>query len=402
MLARFTEGGHELGVYCSALVRYGWVIMLALDRSRLSIYCLRVVVAAVASFGLLACSDSQRAAAPGSYQRPAVAVIASAAVSRSMSDELEAIGTTVANESVILTAKVTDTVSQVRFEDGAYVEAGDVLVELTNTEETALLAEAEANVDDSARQLERIENLYRQRSVPVSQRDEVRARYNAARARYDSLVARLNDRLVRAPFSGLLGFRQVSAGTLLTPDTAIATLDDVSVIKLDFSVPEIHLAVLKPGLALTAQSRAYPDQRFTAQVQTIDTRIDPVTRTARVRANIANPDRLLRPGMLLTVALETNARTALTIPESALVQRSGRSSVYVVVRQEDGPEQIAAIRRVQIGARSAGFVEVLDGLAEGEMVVTEGTLKVRDQAPVRLADDAEAAALVLPLPAGRV
>lgn len=334
---------------------------------------------------------SDPAAGRGGFQRPATAVVAMAAVTRPVSDVLEAIGTTQANESVTLSAKVTDTVSQVRFEDGEFVQAGAVLVELTNTEETALLAEAEANVQDTARQLRRLEDLYRKRSIPVSQRDEASARHIAAQARFDSIVARLDDRLIRAPFSGLLGFRQVSAGTLITPGTAIATLDDVSLIKLDFAVPEVHLAVLEPGLTLTAKSRAYPDRGFTAQVQTIDTRIDPVTRSARVRAVMENPEQALRPGMLMTVALQTNERSSLAIPESALVQRSGRTSVYVVTQQEDGPAVVASLRMVEIGARHDGWVEILRGLSEGERVVTEGTFKVRDQSPIRLLDGTEAA-----------
>jgi membrane fusion protein (multidrug efflux system) len=352
----------------------------------------RLAAVAVLLAALLGCDQpSDPAAGRGGFQRPATAVVALAAVERPVSDVLEAIGTTQANESVTLSAKVTDTVSQVRFEDGEFVQAGAVLVELTNTEETALLAEAEANVQDTARQLRRLEDLYRKRSIPVSQRDEASARHIAAQARYDSIVARLDDRLIRAPFSGLLGFRQVSAGTLITPGTAIATLDDVSLIKLDFAVPEVHLAVLAPGLTLTAKSRAYPDRGFTAQVQTVDTRIDPVTRSARVRAVMENPEQVLRPGMLMTVALQTNERSSLAIPESALVQRSGRTSVYVVTQQEDGPAVVASLRMVEIGARYDGWVEILRGLSEGERVVTEGTFKVRDQSPIRLLDGTEAA-----------
>lgn len=351
---------------------------------------LNALLGTVLAIGLAACENDvgQAGAGKGGYQRPPAAVVAQIATPREISDVIEAIGTTQANESVILSAKVTDTVSKVRFEDGQYVQAGDVLIELTNTEETALLAEAEANVEDSRRQLKRLQDLYRQRSIPVSQRDEASARHNAAKARYDSVLARLNDRLVRAPFSGLLGFRQVSAGTLITPGTAIATLDDVMLIKLDFSVPEVHLSLLKPGLDLLAQSSAYPDRSFAAKVQTIDTRIDPLTRNAKARALIDNEQRLLKPGMLMTVALKTRQRVALAVPESALVLRSGRASVYVVTQQEDGPKQIASLRQVETGGRYDGWVEVLSGLQEGESVITEGTIKVRDRSPIRLLDTA--------------
>ena len=130
-----------------------------------------------------------------------------------------------------------------------------------------LLAEAEANVDDASTQLKRLENLLTQRSVPVSQVDEARARHTAAEARYRSIVARLDDRLITAPFSGVLGFRQVSAGTLITPGDPITTLDDISIIKLDFSVPEVYLNMVQPGSRIEARSPAYPDATFNATVR---------------------------------------------------------------------------------------------------------------------------------------
>lgn len=294
-----------------------------------------------------------------------------------MRTQVEAVGTASANESVTITAKVTDTVSQVRFEDGDYVSAGDVLVELTNEEETALLAEAEANARDTRTQLDRLEDLLVQGSVPISQVDEARARHSAAIARYQSVVARLEDRLITAPFSGVLGFRQVSAGTLITPGTPITTLDDVSIIKLDFSIPEIHLSLLQPGQLIEAESPAYPGSAFSATVKTIGSRVDPVTRAAVVRAHIENGDMRLRPGMLLTARLTTSERDVLMIPETALIQRGAEVLVFTVA------EDAARARQIVHGVRDAGWVEVLDGLTEGELVITDGLIKVRDGSPVK-------------------
>ncbi|HEX7034669.1 MAG TPA: efflux RND transporter periplasmic adaptor subunit [Pseudomonadales bacterium] len=309
--------------------------------------------------------------------RPAVLVVTERAQFRTIRSEVEAIGTAHANESVTITAKVTDTVSRVNFDDGQLVEAGDVLLELASREEQALLAEARANLNDARTQLTRLEDLLAQRTVPVSQVDEARARFAAAEARYQSVQARLADRQIRAPFSGLLGFRQVSAGTLITPGTPITTLDDVSIIKLDFSVPETYLSLLHPGLALAARSVAYPDRTFEATVRTIDSRIDPVTRAATVRALVDNDDLLLRPGMLLTVNLVTEERQALMVPEDALVQRSDQVYVFVV---EEG---IADIREVRHGTRYQGWVEIESGLSAGEAVITEGVIKVRPGIPVQ-------------------
>ncbi len=316
-----------------------------------------------------------------SFKRPPTPVVTEAVTTRELSDVINAIGNTQANESVTISAKVTDTVSKVRFEDGQLVAAGDVLVELTNAEETALLNEALANRTDAETQLERLNNLYEQRTIPLSQVDEAKARANAARARYNSVIARLDDRLIRAPFKGSLGFRQVSEGTLITPGTAIATLDDISLIKLDFAIPEVYLAQLKVGLNLRAYSSAYSDETFIATIAGIDTRVDPTTRTARARAMIDNTEHRLKPGMLLTVALSTRPRTALAVSETAVVQRSGRAFVYIV-SDNDAGQQTAVMRPVVIGTRSDGYAEILSGLSLGERVIIEGTIKVRDGAPV--------------------
>ncbi|NJN51318.1 MAG: efflux RND transporter periplasmic adaptor subunit [Gammaproteobacteria bacterium] len=275
-----------------------------------------------------------------------------------------------------LTAKLTETVSEINFSDGDYVDKGHVLVVLTNEEQTALLDEAKANFDDAKRQLTRIEGLAQQGSVPISQADEARARHDASRARYEAIVARLDDRLIRAPFAGVLGFRQVSPGTLITPSTSITTIDDVSIIKLDFTIPEVYLAAVRRGLSITAESPAFPGRRFEGSVTNIDSRIDPVTRSAVVRAHIANPDRALRPGMLLTVAVEREKITGLVVRESAVLQVADSAFVYQVI---DGH---ARRTPVETGLRAPGVVEITAGLQEGDVVVTEGMIKLRDGVPV--------------------
>ncbi len=328
--------------------------------------------------GLAACE--QKAAEGGGrgavFSRGPTLVVAEPAALRDIREEVEAIGTTLANESVTITAQVTDTVSRVVFDDGDYVDQGDVLVQLTSEEEAALLAEAEINLDDARNQYRRLENLLEDGSIPVSEVDQARARYSAAEARYQSVVARLDDRLVKAPFSGLLGFRKVSPGTLVSPGTNITTLDDISVIKLDFSIPEVLLSLVEPGMRLNAESSAFPGTFFDATVRTIGSRIDEISRAATVRAIIDNSSLLLRPGMLLTVRLTTAERRALMVPESALIQRSSQAYVYTI----DGAQ--AALTQVISGARFDGWVEILDGLDPGQAVVAEGVIKIRDGSPV--------------------
>ena len=326
------------------------------------------------------CSDEESAGSPqGGFGGPPLVVTETATV-RPIADIVEAIGTTQANESVTVTAKVTDSIRHVRFDDGDFVQQGDVLVELTNEEQTALLQEEEAVRQDAQNRYDRLKNLLEQRSIPVSDVDEAQARLSEARARYQALVARLDDRLIRAPFTGLLGFREVSAGTLITPGTPITTLDDISVIKLDFALPEVHLGVVHPGLSLTAASAAFAGRTFAATVRTVGSRVNPVTRAVTVRAHIDNPDALLRPGMLMTVTLTTASRDALMVPETALLQRGMETFVYAVT---DGR---AAMTTIDLGIRRDGWAEARTGITPGQEVIVEGVMKVRDGGPVRRAE----------------
>jgi membrane fusion protein (multidrug efflux system) len=300
----------------------------------------------------------------------------------SIYDVVEALGTAQANESVILTAKVTDTVRRVNFEDGDYVEAGAVLIELTNQEEEALLAEARANLDDAESQLRRLEDLSARGLTSASELDVARSRAGASRARLNSIVARLRDRLIQAPFSGLLGFRQVSPGTLLSPNTPITSIDDISVIKLDFTVPETFIGAMAPGAGIVAKSVSFPDRKFEGTVRTVGSRVDPVTRAITVRAHIDNKDKALRPGMLLTVEVVTAEREALVVPEGSVFQVQNRAYVYRV----DG--DTVHQQQIEVGGRRFGVVEVLGGLSEGDPIVVEGIIKLREGARVRLQEAA--------------
>ena len=341
---------------------------------------LRLISALTLAFCLLlaGCGDSDPSGTggPQGFSRGPTYVVTTPAAVREIRDEVEAIGTTRANESVTIAAKLTDTVSRVNFEDGELVNEGEVLIELTNREQSALLDEAEANLQDARNQARRMESMAADNLVPLSELDAANARLAAADARYQSIVARLEDRLIRAPFSGLLGFREVSEGTLVTPGSRITTLDDISVIKLDFSIPEVHLNLVRPGLTLVAESSAFPDRRFRATVRTVGSRVDENTRAATVRAHIDNPDLLLKPGMLLTVHLTTATRQALMVPEAALLQRSSQAFVFTI---ENGR---ASMRQIRSGVRRDGWVEVEGGLSEAEAVVTEGVIKIRDGSPV--------------------
>jgi len=310
-----------------------------------------------------------------------VQVVAEAVTPQPLVIVIEALGTARANESVTLTASLSEKIRRVNFEDGDYVEKGTVLVELSNEEEAAQLAEAQANLNEARRQLARLEDLDKRGIAVPSDVDEARAAAEAAEARLNTVIARLDDRLIRAPFSGILGFREVSPGSMLMAGTAITTIDDVSQIKLDFTVPEMALSRMKRGGKIVARSVSWGDREFHGVVRAVGSRVDPVTRAVAVRALIPNDDRALRPGMLLTVQIVTEEKQALMVLERVVVQVGENAFVYLV-----DDENLARRQPVQLGTRQAGEVEILSGLEVGDRVITQGVIKLRDGVPVRMAD----------------
>lgn len=288
-------------------------------------------------------------------------------------DTIEAVGTTKARESITLTAKITETVRKVNFVDGQRVDAGDVLVELTSGQQVAALAEAQATYKDAERLMDRNNDLVKQGTVSKQVADTARATHDSAQARVALLRAQLADRVVTAPFSGVLGLRQVSVGALVTPGTVITTLDDIDTVKLDFALPERYLAELRAGLELNATSVAYPGREFSGKVTSVDSRVDPLTRAVLVRAEVPNADHALRAGMLITVHVLRPARRVVAIPEIAVEQVGSGSFVYRV--NADGT--VARVE-VEIGARQDGQVEITRGIEAGTRIVVDGTVKLRD------------------------
>ena len=310
------------------------------------------------------------------FSQMPVAVVTAPVRAEQISFEIEALGTTRANESVDVTSKVVNQVTAVRFSEGQQVQRGQVLVELDAAQVRADLAAAEAQLAESRSQYQRSRELYTTKVLSDAQIEQIEAAYKAAEARVASARARVADTVIRAPFAGRVGLRRVSVGSLINPGTVITTLDDTSTVKLDFTIPETYLAAVQPGLAINAHSVAYPDVSFGGKVASIDSRVDPATRSVTVRALLPNPESLLKPGMFLTVRLSRGAVDALLIPEQALVPEAGDVFVFVA---DDG---VAQKRRIRIGQRRVGDVQVVEGLAAGEVIVTEGTQKLRDGAPI--------------------
>lgn len=209
-------------------------------------------------------------------------------------------------------------------------------------------------------------------AISAANLEQLLAQVKVDEAQVEAARARLANSQIRAPFPGRVGLRRVSPGSFVNTSTVITTLDDVSRIKLDFSVPETFLTVVEEGMHVVARSIVYPDREFDGIVDSIDTRLDPVSRAVQVRAIIDNGDGALRPGMFMTVDLRRDQGEVLVAPEQAIVPEGNQQYVYVVT------DSVVEKRSVTIGRRIPGFVVIGDGLALGDRVIAEGTAKVRD------------------------
>jgi membrane fusion protein (multidrug efflux system) len=292
---------------------------------------------------------------------------------------VEAVGTARADEAVIITSKVRGLITKIAFREGQRVKAGAVLVQLDASELKAELEEKRAERDNAKRLYDRAQRLLKTRNVSEARVDELTGLLEAAEARVRADEARLAEYIVRAPFSGRLGLRQVSVGALIEPGNQITTLDDVTPIKLDFEVPETALGSLSRNQTVSATSVAVPDRVFAGKVTTIATRVDPVTRSVAVRAEISNDDETLKPGMFLNVILVAEERpNAVLIPEEAVVTSGVSHFVFII----EGDKAVRT--EVTLGHRLPGEVEVLAGVEPGVLVVVGGLQKVRDGGPVKL------------------
>ncbi len=320
-------------------------------------------------------------------QEPAASVTVTTARIRPLSDQVEALGTLQANETITVTSTVSEIVTAVNFSDGQRVEKGDVLIEMASGEEKAQLDQAQAVIAEAKQQLDRIRMLAKEGVAPQTTLDQRQRDYDAAQGRLREVKSKLKDYLITAPFSGVLGLRNISAGALVQPGIKITTLDDDSVMKLDFSVPSVFLAELKVGTSITAHAREFKDREFKGVVASLDSQIDPVTRSIVVRAILPNEDHILKPGLLMSVNLFSNPRKSIVIPEESLIPEGTQNYVLVIDMSKSPP--VAEKRKIIIGARQAGTVEILSGLSEGEKIVTRGTMIARAGQPVTVLAEEE-------------
>ncbi|GIX31106.1 MAG: MexH family multidrug efflux RND transporter periplasmic adaptor subunit [Porticoccaceae bacterium] len=338
-----------------------------------------IVAAALVAVILLRPGGDGPPAAPGLGPVP---VRVETAALAPLARRFTTVGTLEALLDTEITSKRTGKVAAVHFRPNQEVAAGELLVELEADVEEAALREAEAALAEERRLLARYRALADSGAIDRNALEAQSARVALAEARLAAARAAREELTIRAPFAGVLGLRLVSPGTLIEPGTPITTLDAVDVLKVVFALPEEWVGRIAVGDPFAATSPAHPGQRFEGRVHALATRVDPATRLLSVRGRLDNRRRLLRPGMGLAITVTAPPEEVLAVSEEALAVHNGQPSVYRVV---DGRVERVA---VEVGERFAGRVEIRAGLAAGDLVVREGTQKIRDGARVEILAEA--------------
>lgn len=319
---------------------------------------------------------------------PATPVKAAAARIAPAVDEVSAVGTLRADEAVTIRPEIAGRIAEIRFNEGQSVARGAVLVRLDQAELAAVLASSTAQAQLDRQRLERAEDLFTKRFISQQALDESRSGHARSVAKQKEDQARLAKTEMRAAFPGVAGLRQVSEGQYVAAGTDIARLEKVDQLKMDFRIPEAFSARLKAGQPLKVLVDAQAGRVFPGSVYAIEPGVDDQTRTVLLRARVANPELRLRPGMFARVQLELGVREkAIWVPEAAIVPKGQDSFVFRVVAGPGGGGK-ADLVRVQTGARKVGEVEIVKGLAAGDLVVTEGTQKIGPGSAVSLLDNA--------------
>ena len=317
-------------------------------------------------------------------------VEAIAVASRTFSDELRVLGVARSARSVNITSSNTELVTRVLFNDGQTVSAGTPLVELQAREEDAGIIQAQAQLTQAQREYDRYKTLAERGVAPRVLAENAETALQSARAAVSAAEARRGERILRAPFSGVLGLTTVTPGTLVSPGTVITTLDDLSSVRVDFAVPERFIPTLPAGTPLVATADAFPGERFEGRIALLDVRVDETTRAIVARAEFANPGGRIRPGMMMRVAVQQGQRDAMSVPEAAVQYEGAGAFVYRIAGGERGT--IAQRVEVQTGTVENGFVEILSGLSPTDRIVASGLNRIQPGAPVNAVAKAPAKA----------
>jgi membrane fusion protein (multidrug efflux system) len=315
------------------------------------------------------------AAQGGGGPRPVTVELATAGT-RIMQRTVEAVGTTRARRSIDIVPEADGRLVSLDIAPGSRVVQGEVLARLEDAIQRADLTEAEAVYREQSSTLARLRALRETNAVSVAAVEEAVARVAEAEARVERARRRLDDRVIVAPFDGVVGLTSYDVGARVTEGQVLARLDDLSAVEVEFGLPETVFAQVTRGQRVTARAAAFPDRSFGGTISEVDSRIDPISRAFLARALIPNPDSTLPAGMFLSLTLVLEEFERIVVPEEAIVFQAAETYVFVA---EDG---VARRRAVETGQRRDGVIAITSGLGTGEAVVVRGLGRVRDGAPL--------------------
>jgi membrane fusion protein (multidrug efflux system) len=295
--------------------------------------------------------------------------------------DIRSIGSLQSDESVQVASEVAGRIAEIRFKEGEHVKAGDVLVQLDDALVRASQAEMEARLSLANSNFDRADRLSKSGSGTARSLDEAVAERNTATALLNLQRVQISKHSITAPFDGVVGLRSVSVGAYIGVGTTLVNLEKIDTLKVDFKIPEIHLASIAVGQEVTIEVDAMPGSSFTGAIYAIDPMVDVNGRSLSVRARLPNKGLALRPGLFVRVTVKgQQARTALFVPEAAIVPRGQDRVVWLV---ENGKAREA---KVKLGERHSGEVEIAEGLNAGATVVTAGHGRLRAGASVEVVD----------------
>ncbi len=315
--------------------------------------------------------------APAAAAKPGLPVKAEVVKISRISDDVSAVGSLLAEESVIIRPEIDGRIVGLHFQEGQAVSGGARLVTIDSTEVEAQVAGVKADLKTEEQRLARTQELFEQKFISKDALDVQNGNTARLRAKLREAESRVAKTVIRAPFSGILGLRQVSPGAYVKAGSDIVRLENVSSIKVDFRIPENYLSKIRANQEIGVKLDAYPGEEFRGRVYAVEPVVDERTRTIAMRARIPNKGFKLKPGMFVRVVITLDTRpNAVVVPEQAIWPQGKDSFVFRVV---DGK---AALTKVDIGNRAPGTVEILKGLAANDLVVTDGQMKLKDGAPV--------------------
>jgi membrane fusion protein (multidrug efflux system) len=325
------------------------------------------------------------ALASADFTPPPATIAAAVAQERPWRETVDAVGTVRAVRGIVLNAETSGDITAVHVESGADVSAGQALFAIDEELEVATRQRLEARLALAQQRYDRDVKLIRDKSISQNQFDQSSSDLRAAQAELAEIDAALKNKRISAPFAGRLGIVQLRLGDFVEAGTELVTLQDVTRLEVDFSVPDRFAPLMRPGLAIQLNSAAFPDREFTATLAAVDAQVDVNTRNLRARALITDGEGLL-PGMFARLRIDLNRERRLVfVPETAVSYSLQGDLVYVI---ESGDEGLSvAPRVVTTGGVSDGQIAILSGISAGDRVVIAGQNKLYRGAPVQIDAD---------------